>query len=511
MSVLFPAPSSPSVPSPLDRRFWFAYFLCALATLVPLWGVKYLPMVNLPQDAAEVSMWLHLSDPAWSVKDYAELHLFTPAFLGYLLATVIAKVTGPLGGVKVVITITTLGLPLVLLRILRRRGGDPWWALLGFPLSFGNLFFWGFFSYSISVPPALLFIDEADRYSRIPSLRGGVLLGGLMVVLFSHPLPLGLGAGLAALLVALRAPGGGAAARRLLPLIPPLLLMAGWVVWAAVHLPDFGVWKFDLGWHRLMLLPDFLFGPQPVDARLSFHQMDGLVFLLSLALLVALLLPHPRPSRDPVAWVPLGVVAAGFLLGPWQAMGGDHVYDRFAIFLLPLLLMALAAPPPSGLRTLGRGILVTAVVVWMGLLTVRFHHFDQEARTFDRVTASIGPGKRVAAKVYDPHSEEVPWIPEYGHFPSWLEARQDTVLLDVLPDRPLLFPVAPIPGREPPGFGLVDGDFAGREWYDFFLVRASTDVSPILFPPGTVPVKLVSREGEWWLFRNMGREGRREP
>jgi hypothetical protein len=60
------------------RRFWSTFALCAAMALVSIWCVKYLPMVDLPQHAVQISIWKNLHDPRYGFADYFELHYFTP-------------------------------------------------------------------------------------------------------------------------------------------------------------------------------------------------------------------------------------------------------------------------------------------------------------------------------------------------------------------------------------------------------------------------------------------------
>ena len=58
----------------------------AAAVAWAFFAFPYLPMVDLPQHAAQLSAWVHLKDPAYGFVDQFEVNWWTPYLLSYLLA-----------------------------------------------------------------------------------------------------------------------------------------------------------------------------------------------------------------------------------------------------------------------------------------------------------------------------------------------------------------------------------------------------------------------------------------
>src|SRR5688500_9770201 len=67
----------------------------AVGIIGVFFGFRYLPMVDLPQHAAQSSAWVHLANPEFAFGDQFELNFKTP----YLLAYAIARLLAPLVGV----------------------------------------------------------------------------------------------------------------------------------------------------------------------------------------------------------------------------------------------------------------------------------------------------------------------------------------------------------------------------------------------------------------------------
>jgi hypothetical protein len=489
------------------RRPWIAFGICALASLVPLWSAKYLPMVDLPQHAALVSAWLHYDDPEMRFADQFEIHLFTPYVLTYLAAVWMARLVGVLAALKILVSVAVVGLPLAMMRHLARRGGDPWWALWGFPLSFGLSFRWGFVSYIVAAPLCVLFVDEGDRYAREPSRRRAVALAVLGVVLFfTHLLVLAQAVVIVAVLVLLRAPDLRRAVVRLAPLAAPIVLAALWAALAAGSDPKVRDWEWGFRWSRLTMMPALLFdAPWPPD--LSVPVIDHLAAALALVLAVAVTLARPAPARDAAAWVPFTVTFGLYLLGPSNAFSSVMVSDRFALFLVPFALSALGAGVDPGPRRASRALTVAAALAAMALLTVSFRGFDAvEMAPVDRLSRLVARGRRLVTLVFVPGSEFAPGPPVLAHVGGWTQAEKGGTFATNFGSHVNL-PVQYRPGREPPHSEGIQWNPGRFDWLvdgqaDYFLVR-SRDTPSALFQSATDPVVLVGRDEDWWLFRRL--------
>jgi hypothetical protein len=472
-----------------------AFAVCAAMALAALWIPKYLPMTDLPQHAAQVSIWQHLSDARFGFARQFELHWSSPYLVGYVLTRGLAGLFGVGVALKIVITAAVLAFPLALDRLLAAAGGDRRLAIVGFPLAFGFVFYWGFLNFLVALPLGVLFLAHAYRYADRPSVGGAVILAVSAVGLYvCHVLVMALTVACAGLVIVGRAGSFRAAALRALPLLAPVPFA---IVWMArmqsgeelVHIPM--VWR--IGWKRFVELPGTILG----------HRDDVAAAIVALLFLVALALAGLRPRKGFASWAPGALGLAAFLIAPYRAFGTFHIYPRFAVFVVPLMLAG--ATPPSSPQPGRRGrILLTALAVaWLGVLTFRFHTFDADARQFDILKERMAPNRRVLALMFDPTSNGLPGAP-FLHFPAWYQAEKGGVLgfsfATFFPELARYQPgAAPqmSPGLEwfPQLFDWsIDGD------YDYFVIRSAEDVGPRLFARATVPVVLETRVGAWWLY-----------
>src|SRR5689334_24746606 len=61
-------------------------FVCAVATVFPLWVAPSLPFTDLPQHVAAIATLRHFYDPQWKAQEYFTLALGRSPYLLYYLA-----------------------------------------------------------------------------------------------------------------------------------------------------------------------------------------------------------------------------------------------------------------------------------------------------------------------------------------------------------------------------------------------------------------------------------------
>src|SRR6187431_2750194 len=93
----------------VDR--WLLCIAFALTALVAgtFAYFAYLPMVDLPQHAAQLSAWIHLDDPNYGFAEQFEINWRTPYLLGYLLARPMVPLVGIVGALKLVVLFAAMG------------------------------------------------------------------------------------------------------------------------------------------------------------------------------------------------------------------------------------------------------------------------------------------------------------------------------------------------------------------------------------------------------------------
>jgi hypothetical protein len=483
-------------------RLLSALLLAAL--LAPCAVLAYLPMTDLPQHLAIVSILLHLDDPRFGFAPFYE-----PAWdrtlyaLPYLSTMALARLVPLEASLRIVVVLALVSLPIGVWALLRSLGRPEWLALLALPLVYNRTFFWGFVNFQLGLGLALLALAILVRPSR--GWRSQLALAGLCAVTaFTHPYGLFMLAGYVFLWLVL---GERRALFRHAPGLAPLWL--GLLAWAlsagASHVePSL---TFSPLLERLDDFEESVLGGYR-DASEA-HLLIG--FLLAWAALAAPVFPYSRARwralahHERVLWAFTGVNLLLYAVLPVHAGLGFEIPVRHSVIAMAVL-PALAAPGGShasarratfALAALGA---VTIAIAWFHLV-----RFDREVRGFDQVVEQIPFGSRLLALTWDENGAVMRSFP-YWHFGAYAQARRGGLLAQSFPRMFWNIPVrmraeADIP-ETPPGLEARPELFDYRAFgfaYDHVLVRTGKPKNPNRFPE--FPYQLVYEAPPWQLWR----------
>lgn len=474
----------------MTARRGAGFAVAAVAFVMPLWLVGYLPMVDLPQHAAQLSIWTHLHDAAWGFAATHQINYRTPYVLCYLVARPFVGLLGPAGALKVLISLVVVGLPASLWLLLASLDFDPWWALLGFPLAFGYSFYWGFLNFGVASCVGLVFLALAERYGRRPTARAGAAVAlGAIALFVAHPLAFAI-----CFPTALARPCFWRA--RLVarwPFVAPLPLVVLWYLTAARDTATHGPMVWELGSHRLSWMPALLLG----------HRGDRLAAVMG-AVLVALPLLGFRARATVASWLPAAGIVLTLAVGPQLAFGTAFLYGRAAVFLVPFLFFALEPTPRGAWARPLRALVAVAVALWALLLCARFAAFDEEARGFATVEAAMKPGASVRSLIFANQSPAVPGVAVYLHLPLYYQADHGGANGFSFAASPFAFAHyrAGVGNRLPTDAEWTPQRFRWRREprYDYYVVRAPDDLGPQLFAGAGATIRLAAHDGWWWLY-----------
>ena len=486
----------------LDNR---TLFLAALIlSILPIWIVPYLPFVDLPQHAGQVAGLREYWAGNELFTSRFEVNWFTPYLFGYLLLYLASSVLPMMIATKLILSLAIVAFPLVTGLLLKEIGGDERLRWLAIPASYSVALYWGFLSYLVALPFALLLVVLAIRYARkpTPATAAGVAMYSVFLF-FCHVIALGFASLMALCYLAaryFRQPGK--LVLLALPYAAPLPLIVIWQLRmqtqeAAVQNAPV-IWG-SIGEHMIMLFQQLA-------------GLDGQPFVLNLALvaifIVLPLLLGAKPSHRPERWLLLAVGTAVYFLFPSFAQNTALLYQRLAVFLVPLWLL-LWDPPRQSPRFLGL-IVVGAVLVWSAAMTARFSGFSRETASFDSIISRIEPGRSIA---YMPICNSTPRFvnPVYLHFGAWYQALSAGVVdMNAAVFHPQMLRFrdmnAPRIGEQ------LAWDPLAFEWnangganYDYFVVCSAprVDASPGIFKEHASSVELIAEAGPWHLYRNL--------
>jgi hypothetical protein len=471
---------------------------------------RYLPMVDLPQHYAMVSIIANLRDPSLGFAERFTIDLLgRPYATVYLLGAGLARLVPFGAAMRLTVALCTVA-PLGGLYALLRAAERPRiYALLAVPFAFGAVWHWGFLNFLLGIGLLLLALAQVVRTARRPSIRHLVLTGLLaVVVLFTHIHVLAVLLGLAPLFAWAFADDERAvqqAARTVVPLAPAavggVLFVA--LTWGRTQ----GTWEAASPGlvERLHELAPFLAGgvrePWPWVSLVALLGGSALAFLWRDR---AVPLEPRWRRRVVVVGVALLLQVALYFVLPLNLTTVAFVSARHAL-LAVLFLLVLLPTVRDRWRPVVR--VVAAAVAAGALVGVGVHlaRFDREARDFDAILAPMPKNRRVAALIFESHGDVVhPSTFPYVHFAAYYQATRGG---DILSSFASIWsmPVHYRPGRwrYPVDERTVWAPerFSFRRdlpHFDYLMLRGGTADDPA---PDFGLIRVESR-GAWRLYRN---------
>lgn len=265
--------------------FWLVLALFVVST-APCLAFRYLPMTDLPQHEAIVSIMRHMKDPAYGFERYYDWAFERTLYVfPYFISVALSFLMPVRIALHVTVFITALSYPLGVLLTLRALRKPVWISLLALPLVYNRAFFWGFINFNLGIGIAFIALSQLiGAWSRrkglavaalcllsaVTHVYGLLLLGSYAVAWFV--------CGERRVLVS-----------RAIWMVPAFIALAGWGLFAA-NAPGYGITEwlpFDV---RLKELSNSILGGY-VDSSEDYI-LAGLV-IVALALTVRTL---------PISW-----------------------------------------------------------------------------------------------------------------------------------------------------------------------------------------------------------------
>lgn len=496
---------------------------CAIASVVPLYCARHLPMADLPEHIATIATLRHYWDPAWRSMEYFSLAgaWETQYWLYDVVGALVAVVLGSAERANLfLLTLGGLGYTYGLSALLRALGRDARLAVMGGPLFWGLSLTVGLVNYVVSVPVVLFALAMVARQAHRPTRRRDVVLSILAMAIFylhaSSFVVLVLAAlALTALLPRPRGLGVAVAAclrwslhlsRRmvwLLPCVVSALVVACARVARGDHesadigfqskgflLRNLPVWLFDLwrdriddvlGWTAIAVVALVWLTQRRVDAPLATRRRRaaGALFLLAVALYFFF------PGR-------IGVYA--FLLDLRLAV----YVGAFAIPMLRPRAGLLGTIPVAALAATSMGLSIHTAT------QVRAFEVD-EVGHFDDLLRAMPTGSRLVMLNFQRQSIHSNVDP-FAYFGSYYRARYGGISAFSFSEVPH-WPVRYRPRWKPP-MPLTWGDACGyrnsRDGEFFEMVLTHGEHVPFASVSGPGPTwELVGATRAWRLYRKV--------
>jgi hypothetical protein len=477
---------------------WLFFWLLCLFLVLPIWLVDYPPMVDLPGHASQIQLMHNLRSGDFLYSDLFRRYYLTVYWGGYVPVYLLSFIFGVLAALKIIITLALVGIPYFTKKIINQFGGNPAWIWLCFPVAYSSPFYWGFLNYIITVAIGLgwvYFCVKVSDSNKVGWRTQLTIALGIIVLFFGHLIA----CGMLGLIVAIYYIFLNKTFKHRVSLLAPLLIfvpLAGAFFWLQTS-NNTGI-------------------PSPFSLD---YKPERYIFSLSLlvgrhtwwsSLVGSMLLVTPfwtggsltcRLSR----LLPFAIILLFVLLLPLQIIGTYLIYQRFFIFVVPLLLLALEYRPET-VTSLKNLLPVLIALIVMSINTLDIVEFAVEHEDYKKVIEQAEPDSRIFKIIPNSMSKEADFmLPVYDHFPSWHHLRgKGLVDFNFASFGQMPVSYKDVALTKTPRYGFDWGQHHG-ECYDYFISRADSD---LFFSPYSGlkiygnKVDLVTHSGMWYLHKN---------
>ncbi|HEV2574174.1 MAG TPA: hypothetical protein VGU72_20745 [Beijerinckiaceae bacterium] len=495
-----------ATPILFDRILKTAFWALVAFGASLIWLAHRPPMVDLPQHAGQITLWLDLLKGASPWESLVRVNMLTPYLIGYTAALPFTALFGPLIAVKIILTISYIGWIFACRALRKETGSDPRLEFLFLYSFFGFAWQWGFMTFLVSAPISILFLLFALRYAKEPNMAKGAGLIGLgIILLFSHALLFVFAVGIGGLIVLIEQ-------RRIFNLIaasaPYVILAAVLVVFRffahdfndAVNLDQVASTTSSFG-----ISPQDRWGPAILFTATS--ALSNLSYLLAIgALLISVLMGGRIQKGAPLVMFAVLIGILGFT--PDLLFGTGFVSSRFALFL-PIFWALMWKPPqkPSSIAVASTCLLI---LLCAGILAVRANFilaFAKETASFEKILAVAEPGERAINLTFNRKSDAMNDNNAYLHMSLWYQAEKNGFVdfnfayffPQVIRFRKDIGPVVSDSlGFHPEAFNWGD---PSTQVYRYAFIRGSRENAAGVAKAPPCGTEVIAQEAEWTLLK----------
>lgn len=418
-----------------------------------LWIPEYLPMIDLPQHAAQVSLFVELIKGQSSFSDIVEINYLTPYWIGYGPLALLTCFFDISVAVKLFASIVLVAFYSSVRQFFESINTPPQLAILTLPSFFGFSFEWGFLTFIAAVPVGFFYLSYVIKNST--RADGFLFLLKLFffgfLLFFSHALVFVFFVAAGFLYQITRK--AECKDMTIFPFVFPyvffFLLLLAFVLRADPLLGMFsygdGFFNYSSGNNRIIQILTFPW-TMVTEAR---------IFAFSAILMSIPFLFGCTLSKDVAKYVLFLLFVVVWFSLPHSFNKVFFIYERYSILAVVLYFSVFeeVAGKNEGFLATARGyVFPVLAILLMYKPLLDLYLFKHESKEFEIFIEGLDSNKRVLSLVFDKESYSLsnPFV--YLHFPLWYQAEKQ---------------------------GFVDFNFA---WFSPQVVRFNVDMAPEVRP-----------------------------
>lgn len=481
----------------IDTLFFLLFAgIGSVSVLIP----EYPPLVDVPQHAAQISLFLSIVSGESEFSDLFSINWFTPYWFGYSIIIFLSPLFGVVWATKVTVALAVFAFPLAARRFVVSHGGGKIWGWLFIPLPYGFAYEWGFLNFLIGVSVGFLFLSQvrvkAEGYSYKDYL---VALLWTHFLFLNHVLVMAFFLSVAAFMLFNKSMKVW-----IQRLLPYFLVVPTFVIWIFISMlassQSQGDGPWGLGVHRFT---DFLPTLYGLPHMWVYQVVGFLLCCLPMVLKYRFALSINRVF-------PFIMYVVLMLVGPNYLFGNFFTYNRFGMVGLPLYMYMFVEGNDHKVKasyvTGAQVFCVLYAAILLVLTLQKSISFKAESRGFSDVLTHMEPEKRALSMIFERHSSLYD-APVYLHFPLWYQA-QKKGLVDF--NFAYFYPqiIRYKEEARPPADSnfvwfpqLFQYQLFSKQGYEYYVVKSRFELSGKLFPAQSV--ELVTSSHGWWLYRQI--------
>lgn len=420
----------------LNNRKNVLFFIAVALGVLTIWIPPHLPLTDYPQHVGQLSLLKDLLSGHSKWSEIVTINYFTPNLVVYILGLLLSLFFSVTVAFKILISIGYLAFVFACIKLRQYLKVDnrlDWLFILPF---FGYAYKWGFITFVISVPIALAFILFSIKYAENPSIKGGIILTALGIVLLeSHGLLFLFTIGVGGMILLAHAK---TVKSSLLSLIPYLFIFSIFVILFKFNsefnnqlnqteysLNHSNVFEWGLSLIRFAQLFIYTTAKYSTNPAIIVYILAGIIILITPWLLGL------RPNiKNKAAFIFFGLITVCFLMVPKYFLGTYMIYQRFAIFFIPSYALLFGAGvlnqvPVNNKTNLIQKIsfnsLIIITFIALGFQSYTNFQFKEETKEIDRMISDLEPNQRAFFVIVDAYSDSDKNDYVYWHYPLWYQ------------------------------------------------------------------------------------------
>lgn len=466
---------------------------------------SYLPMVDLPQHAAQVATLDAILKNQSSWSDIVELNFETPYLIGYLTWLSLYQIFDIVTSSKLLISIIFILYIFSFFQLIKIFNATNLVYWIALPSFFGFCFQWGFVTFLFAISVGLLFFIENIKWTKkvtiVNSLRIG-LFG--LVLFFSHVLSFAFFCFLSFLYIV----SCVKSFRDILRYLPVYAFFAGLLgFYFLQHDPLTGLYSYgeNVMWHGIKeKLINLLVYPW------SMVVVDYRYLMISIFLLIAPFSLGFRLSKEIKKYIPVLGFLFLWLVLPHFLNNTYFIYERFALLFFGFYYLIFEKRECKNYLEKLSPIFYTSffisIVYLVAQIVMAINLAKKDSQDFVEVLKYVPAHKRVLTLAFAHTSPSVGIPFTYVHFGSWYQAeKQGWSDFNFAWFHPQIvrFKPATVPEVKP-GFEwtpLVVQNLKSCTQYDLLFVRAYSPMADGVIKNSLCKnYSLLVNQGTWFIY-----------